>query len=106
MVADSFYRSRGCKERGRFDRSKKVKNEDTNEEIRGGDRKLLAKKLKRQESEEEEGDLDELLAEEEINDSGAHDDYNWEVGNKSSAAYSQKEIDDYLEQYESTLTCC
>ena len=53
--------------------------------------------------EEEEGDLDELLAEE-IMDSGAHDDYNWEVGNKSSAAYTQSEIDEYLHQYESTLT--
>ena len=53
--------------------------------------------------EEEEGDLDELLAEE-IEDSGAHDDYNWEVGNKSSAAYSESEIEEYLQQYESTLT--
>ena len=56
------------------------------------------------EEEEDDVDLDEILAEEDANRGTAHDDYDWDVGNKSSAAYSEEEMKSYLNQYEITLT--
>ena len=54
---------------------------------------------------EEEGDLDEILEEETPELSTAHDDFDWESGNKKSVlTYTEQEIEDYLNQYESTLT--
>ena len=52
----------------------------------------------------EEGDLDEILAEESIHAGTPHDAFDWDVGNKSSAAYSPEETQQYLAQYEATLT--
>ena len=54
--------------------------------------------------EEEEGDLDEMLVEDNDLSSTPHDDFNWAVGNKASAAYSADEIENYFEQYKETLT--
>ncbi|MEL6864308.1 MAG: 30S ribosomal protein S1 [Bacteroidota bacterium] len=34
----------------------------------------------------------------------AHDDFDWSLGNRHALPYSEKEIEDYLKQYESTLT--
>ena len=56
------------------------------------------------EEEEVEGDLDEILAEEDPNAGTAHDDFNWAIGNKASAAYSEDETASYLDQYKATLT--
>ncbi len=83
--------------------SAEEEKEDASEESEEEEAKEEVSSESSEEEEEEEGDLDELLAEE-VADTGAHDDYNWEVGNKSSAAYSEDEIKEYLDQYESTLT--
>lgn len=53
--------------------------------------------------EEEEEDEDDPIVLDEPEVGGAHDDFNWEVGNKISAAYSAEQKQEYLEQYESTL---
>ncbi|MCH2081417.1 MAG: 30S ribosomal protein S1 [Saprospiraceae bacterium] len=50
----------------------------------------------------EEGEEEPIVLEE-VQVGGAHDDFNWSVGNKHSAAYSEEESKQYLEQYESTL---
>ena len=34
---------------------------------------------------------------------GPHDEFDWSIGNRNTLNYSEKEIEDYLEQYESTL---
>lgn len=60
-----------------------------------------------EEEDEEEEDLDiELPEEEAVIAETAHDDFDWSVGNKSGLAssYSQSEIRQYTEQYESTLS--
>ena len=54
---------------------------------------------------EETESLDEILAEETPEVTTAHDDFDWDSGNKKSVlSYSEQEIEDYLNQYESTLT--
>jgi small subunit ribosomal protein S1 len=50
----------------------------------------------------EEGEEEPIVLED-VQVGGAHDDFNWSVGNKHSAAYSEEESKQYLEQYESTL---
>ena len=50
-----------------------------------------------------EEDEEEPIVLEDVQVGGAHDDFNWSVGNKHSAAYSEEESKQYLEQYESTL---
>ena len=57
-----------------------------------------------EQAEVEEGDLDEILAEESVHAGTPHDAFDWDVGNKSSAAYSEAETKEYLAQYEATLT--
>lgn len=51
----------------------------------------------------EEDEEEEPIVLEDVQVGGAHDDFNWSVGNKHSAAYSEEESKQYLEQYESTL---
>lgn len=51
----------------------------------------------------EEATEEEPIVLEDVQVGGAHDDFNWSVGNKHSAAYSEEESKQYLEQYESTL---
>ncbi|MEN0046239.1 MAG: 30S ribosomal protein S1 [Bacteroidota bacterium] len=55
-----------------------------------------------EESEEEEDEL--VLEEDEVVGESAHDDFNWDAGNKRIAAYSDEETAKYLEQYEETMT--
>ena len=61
-------------------------------------------------SDDDEGDEDEDeevdLEEETVVAETAHDDFNWAVGNKSGmvSVYSDDELEQYTEQYESTLT--
>ena len=52
--------------------------------------------------EEEEEEL--ILPEETVVASGAHDDFDWENTTKHSLPYSESQIKDYQEQYESTLS--
>ncbi len=54
-------------------------------------------------AEEEEGDLDELLAAE-ITSAALHDDYDWSASSKHGYIYSKEESVKYTEQYESTMT--
>ena len=51
----------------------------------------------------EEESEEEPIVLEDVQVGGAHDDFNWEVGNKHSAAYTEEESKQYLNQYESTL---
>ncbi len=51
---------------------------------------------------EEEDELE--LVDEELEAGGAHDDFNWEVGNKQILPYSEQEIEQYTQQYDATLT--
>ncbi|MEN0005794.1 MAG: 30S ribosomal protein S1 [Bacteroidota bacterium] len=53
---------------------------------------------------EEEEVADEVLFGIGQEEETAHDDYNWGAGNKNSLPYTETEIQDYLTQYESTLT--
>lgn len=87
--------------------------DEEEEEVKGP--KIIAKKISHEDivsdkegsesgEEEEEGDLDEILAEDSNLYGSAHDDYNWNIGNKSSAAYTADEIVNYSKQYEATLT--
>ncbi|MEM9848929.1 MAG: 30S ribosomal protein S1 [Bacteroidota bacterium] len=56
------------------------------------------------EEEEEEEEEDELVLEEdEVVGESAHDDFDWDAGNKKSAAYSPEQTAEYLEQYEATM---
>ncbi|MDX1666188.1 MAG: 30S ribosomal protein S1 [Saprospiraceae bacterium] len=60
-----------------------------------------------QEGEEEDDDEDEDEEdeeEEEEEDLGAHDDFDWSVGNKEELPYSEEQIEEYAKQYDSTLT--
>ncbi len=55
-------------------------------------------------SEEDDEDEDEpVLEEDEPVVETAHDDFNWNLGNKRSASYSDQEIESYLEQYDATM---
>ena len=49
---------------------------------------------------------EELVIVEEVADTTgtAHDDFDWELGNRHALPYSEKEVEDYLKTYESTLT--
>ena len=58
-----------------------------------------------EEATEEEGDLDEILGEDGPDTETPHDEFDWASGNKKSVlSYTEQEIEDYLKQYESTLT--
>ena len=54
--------------------------------------------------EEEEEEEEEDTPEEWLLPETPHDEFNWELGNKLGASYSKNEIDEYLNQYDSTLT--
>lgn len=73
------------------DEEEEEQNEEANEE--GGEDS-------EEEEEEEEVDLDE---EEEVAVT-AHDDYDWDQGRKAELPYSTSEMEQYTQQYESTLT--
>ncbi|MFK7810434.1 MAG: 30S ribosomal protein S1 [Saprospiraceae bacterium] len=46
--------------------------------------------------------IDELVQHDDLSQT-PHDDFDWEKGNMHSLPYSEKEIEDYLKEYESTL---
>ncbi len=75
-----------------------VAEEETTEEVEAS-----ASENDASDEEEEEEDEDDPIVLDEPEVGGAHDDFNWEVGNKISAAYSADQKQEYLEQYESTL---
>lgn len=54
-------------------------------------------------SEEDEDDDEEEIEEDTVNTT-AHDDFDWTIGKRNTLSYTQSEIDDYIETYESTLT--
>ncbi len=56
-----------------------------------------------EEDNDEEDQEEEEEEEEEVYAESAHDDFDWEQTNKSTLPYSEDEIEQYLEQYESTL---
>jgi len=51
----------------------------------------------------EANDSEEEEAEEEAIIVSAHDDFDWTIGRRDTLTYSQKEIDDYIIEYDSTL---
>lgn len=54
---------------------------------------------------EDDEDVDEIEDEDEDEDSGsAHDDFDWSKGKRNTLAYTDKEIADYLSDYESSLS--
>lgn len=56
-----------------------------------------------EEEEDEEEDL-ELDLGEEVQGESAHDDFNWNAGNKNIASYTEEERGKYLSEYEATMT--
>ena len=55
------------------------------------------------EDDESEEDEEEETEEDTVNTT-AHDDFDWTIGKRNTLSYTQSEIDDYIETYESTLT--
>ncbi len=55
---------------------------------------------------EEPVEVEEVVLEEEVDDRSdtPHDDFDWELGNRHALPYSEKEMEDYLKKYDSTLT--
>lgn len=51
-----------------------------------------------------EEDVDELDLTEEEQSGGAHDDFDWSIGKRNTLSYSDKEISDYLKDYEKSLS--
>ena len=56
-----------------------------------------------EEEDEDEDDLD-LLHEEFLAPQTAHDDFDWGAGKRAAASYSPTDLEQYTEQYESTLS--
>ena len=56
------------------------------------------------ESEESTEEDEEEETEEDTVNTTAHDDFDWTIGKRNTLSYTQSEIDDYIETYESTLT--
>ncbi len=52
----------------------------------------------------EEDEVDELEEEEVAEETTAHDDFDWTIGKRNTLSYSEKEINDYLKDYESSLS--
>jgi small subunit ribosomal protein S1 len=61
-----------------------------------------SKVINEEDNSPEEISIDELIQEVDLSQT-PHDDFDWEKGNMHSLAYSDKEIESYLKQYESTL---
>lgn len=57
-----------------------------------------------EEEEEEEEDADDVSEEELFADTGSFDDFNWDSANKHGVAYSEQEREQYMEQYDKSLT--
>ncbi len=56
-------------------------------------------------SSDDDEDVDEIEEDDEDDDSGsAHDDFDWSKGKRNTLAYTDKEIADYLSDYESSLS--
>jgi small subunit ribosomal protein S1 len=63
----------------------------------------LTKSVEETDDEEEEEEDELVLEEDEVVGESAHDDFNWEAGNKKMAAYSEEQTEEYLKQYEETM---
>jgi len=57
-----------------------------------------------EESSEDDEEDELVLEDEDVVGESAHDDFNWEAGNKRFTAYTEEETAQYLEQYEETMT--
>ncbi len=75
-------------------------------EVEGAEEDVEEEAEERETDEKDNDDEEnvELQFEDDEVSSTAHDDFNWEVGNKRSANYSESEIESYLEDYESTMS--
>ena len=59
---------------------------------------------KKAENEEESDEAESVPMEELIEVNIAHDDFDWNIGNKHGITYSEAETEEYLSQYEATLS--
>jgi len=79
--------------------------EPTGEVVSSGEIKTSENVAPAPKSEDEvEGDLDELLNPEVEEPETAHDDFDWSLGNKNELKYTEAEIEDYLKDYEKSLS--
>lgn len=60
--------------------------------------------VEEEEEDEEEEDADDVSEEELFADTGSFDDFNWDSANKHGVAYSEQEREQYMEQYDKSLT--
>ncbi len=93
------------------DQVEETLNEDQLDEDNTTDEKEEETQTDEAEDQNDEGDneddeeVDEIEEDEDDDDSGsAHDDFDWSKGKRNTLAYTDKEIADYLSDYESSLS--
>lgn len=77
-----------------------AEEDDQNEEVVNEDEE----KDHEDESSDDDDDIDELDLTDDDQHSGAHDDFDWSIGKRNTLSYSDKEISDYLKDYEKSLS--
>jgi small subunit ribosomal protein S1 len=83
----------------------KAEAEDTSSEEEADDDDESAEDSDDDNNDDEEEDEEEEVEEEaEVVAESAHDDFDWSVSSKNVHSYSDEEFENYIEQYDSTLT--
>ncbi len=79
--------------------------DDEQDQLKAEDEQEKKEKVAQEsESEDNDEEVDELEDEEEFVDESPHDDFDWSKGKRNTLAYSDKEIESYLSDYESSLS--